>query len=122
MTLLDVPVLTGMPRQAAPTARFQIVEAGEPELAAYRRLRRAAFVDEQGIFAGNDHDRVDDDPRTIVLVAVAEGVVVGGVRLAPAVEGRDIGWWTGSRLVVDAGSRGRAGIGSALVRDRKSVV
>ncbi|RII87532.1 AIR synthase, partial [Clavibacter californiensis] len=37
------------------------------------------------------------------------------VRLAP-VGARDIGWWTGSRLVVAPGARGIRGVGSALVR------
>ena len=127
MTLLDVPMLMGMPRVAV-APRLTIVEANAAQLAAYQRLRREVFVTEQGLFAGNDHDRLDDDPRTIVLVAVAggaigsgevavDGQVLGGVRIAPALEGRDIGWWTGSRLVVAPASRGRAGIGGALVRE-----
>lgn len=43
-----------------------------------------------GVF---DHDDTDDDPRVVVLVArTPDGVVVGGVRLAPATAGRDLGW------------------------------
>ncbi|WP_370246423.1 MSMEG_0567/sll0787 family protein [Nocardioides sp.] len=98
--------------------------AGEgSDLAAYRRLRRAVFVSEQGLFTGSDHDDVDDDPRTIVLVArTPDGEVLGGVRVAPShhpampTSSRDLGWWTGSRLVVAPGSRLLLGVGAALVR------
>src|SRR5690606_36345052 len=63
----------------------------------------------------SDADDLDDDPRTVVLVAVApDASVLGGVRVAPATT-EDVGWWTGSRLVVDCGRRTR-GVGQALVR------
>jgi AIR synthase-related protein len=87
-------------------------------LLAYRSLRRAAFVDIQGLFSGSDRDETDDDPRSVVLVARdRRGTVLGGVRLAPATA-VDIGWWRGSRLVVGRAARavGAAGIGAALVR------
>jgi putative N-acetyltransferase (TIGR04045 family) len=114
--LFDVPVLTGAPRRTAPWA---IRRAEGDELAAYRRLRREAFVDDQHLFAGSDADEVDDDPRTVVLVAVAagqgdRGAVLGGVRLAPLTP-RDIGWWAGSRLVVDERVRGSGHLGAQLV-------
>jgi putative N-acetyltransferase (TIGR04045 family) len=116
MTLLDVSVLTGAPAATAPSL-FAVRDADAGALATYRRLRQDVFVDEQGIFSGSDLDEVDDDPRTVVLVAMApDGTVLGGVRLAPAVRGADIGWWTGGRLVVDRRARGTAGIGQALVR------
>ena len=38
-----------------------------------------------------------------------QGTVLGGVRLAPVDRGRDLGWWTGSRLVVSRGARGGSG-------------
>lgn len=114
MPLLDVPALMG-PRVVVPPAEFLVGIADEDERRAYRRLRRDAFVDEQGLFDGTDHDDLDDDARTIVLVARAGTEVVGGVRLAP-VGPRDIGWWTGSRLVVAPAARSALGIGSALVR------
>lgn len=85
------------------------------ELAAYRRLRREAFVVEQRLFAQSDADDVDDDPRTVVLLATApDGTVLGGVRLAPRCD-PDLGWWTGSRLVTHPSERS-ASIGPALVR------
>ncbi|MDQ1206267.1 MSMEG_0567/sll0787 family protein [Microbacterium sp. SORGH_AS_0862] len=114
--MFDVPVLTGTPRtQEAPAWVIRVADAAD--LAAYRAIRRDVFVDEQGLFAGTDHDDIDDDPRTVVLVAAtATGDVLGGVRFAPATA-RDIGWWTGGRLVVRRGARHAGGIGSALVRE-----
>ncbi|MDT0305930.1 GNAT family N-acetyltransferase [Streptomyces sp. DSM 44917] len=90
---------------------------GGPVLAAYRRLRRDAFVHEQGLFEGHDADDRDEDPRTVVLVARdREGAVLGGVRLGPAHDGPDIGWWAGGRLVVAPAARRAGRIGAALVR------
>jgi putative N-acetyltransferase (TIGR04045 family) len=118
--MLDVPTLTG--RSLLPVAPWTVRPAERRHLAAYRALRRDAFVVEQGLFTGHDLDRLDEDERTEVLVAVdAEDHVLGGVRIAPALAaldavGRDIGWWTGSRLVVAPGARRAGGIGAALVR------
>ncbi len=115
--MFDVPTLTGV-RPGAERVEWQIVRADQAMLSAYRQIRREVFVREQNIFDGSDHDDVDDDPRTIVLVAVAsDGEVLGGVRLAPAERGRDIGWWTGSRLVVRRDARRAGRIGPALVRE-----
>ncbi|MCV7063864.1 AIR synthase, partial [Mycolicibacterium vaccae] len=108
----DLSILAGVrPQRSTP---FLVRPADERELQHYRRLRRASFVVEQGMFAGTDRDDVDDDPRTVVLVAVTgAGAVLGGVRLAPACT-PDIGWWIGSRLVVDPAARA-AGLGPALI-------
>ncbi|SNT49604.1 MSMEG_0567/sll0787 family protein [Rhodococcoides kyotonense] len=85
------------------------------ELDEYRRLRRDVFVTEQGLFAGTDQDDVDDDPRTVVLVARdADGTVLGGVRLSPCTA-PDLGWWAGGRLVASTDAR-TSGVGPALVR------
>lgn len=113
--MFDLPVLTGaLPRQAAAAWEIRVADPGQ--VRAYWDLRRDVFVAEQGLFPGSDRDDVDDDPRTIVLVAVtAEGEVLGGVRLAPATP-RDIGWWTGGRLVVRRTARHAGGIGPELVR------
>ncbi|MFE9322273.1 MSMEG_0567/sll0787 family protein [Nocardia sp. NPDC052278] len=112
---LDYCVLSGHPYPAEPEDGFLIRTADGIQLAAYRALRRENFVVEQGLFYGSDTDDLDDDPRTVILVAVAsDGTVLGGVRLAP-VTAEDIGWWTGSRLVVNCGRRTR-GVGNALVR------
>jgi len=109
-------ILAGTRTHAGPAAAFLIRRADDgADLAAYRRLRHDAFVVDQHLFAGSDADDVDDDPRTVVLVAVApDGTVLGGVRLAPRCE-PDLGWWTGSRLVTSSVARS-SGVGPALVR------
>lgn len=109
---VDLSILAGHRR---PAAGFLIHPADGAELAAYRRLRHELFVDDQRLFSQTDADDIDDDPRTVVLVATApDGSLLGGVRLAPAAD-PDIGWWTGGRLVTTASSRG-SGVGAALVR------
>lgn len=118
MTIVDLDrgILTGTRPAPAPTFLVEQAQT-RAELAAFRTLRREVFVAEQGIFDRDDFDRVDDDPRAIVLVArTLDGTLLGGVRVAPATEGRDIGWWSGSRLAVSAAARTHAGIGGALVR------
>jgi putative N-acetyltransferase (TIGR04045 family) len=102
------------------------VDGRHPDVVAHRALRRAVFVDEQGLFrddATGDLDEHDHDPRAVVLLARdGAGEVLGGVRLAPAdldaASRPDLGWWTGSRLVVAPTARRRAGVrvGAALVR------
>ncbi|MCL8026880.1 MSMEG_0567/sll0787 family protein [Nocardioides bruguierae] len=117
-------VLTGAPRHTRHVdAEAYVVVPAETlaDLEAYRRLRRDAFVHEQGLFVGSDADEVDEDPRTRVLVArTGEGEVLGGVRLHPSTHpacgGRDLGWWSGSRLVVAPDARLHLGVGAALVR------
>lgn len=124
---LDVSVLTGLARQPAPDRlrdpSYVVVEAGPAEAAAYRKLRREVFVHEQGLFTHSDTDAVDDDPRTVVLVARSgDGEVLGGVRIHPAPgrdglpPARDLGWWRGSRLAVATDARLHLGVGAALVR------
>ncbi|GLZ47590.1 AIR synthase [Actinomycetospora sp. NBRC 106375] len=106
-------------------AEAPAIDARHPDVVAYRALRRAVFVDEQGLFRDDgvgDLDEHDHDPRAIVLVARdATGEVLGGVRLAPVdadTARPDLGWWTGSRLVVAPLARRRASVrvGAALVR------
>lgn len=125
---LDRHVLTGVRRPVADETvdpGWTLIQAESvDELLAYRRLRREVFVREQRLFAVSDLDLVDDDPRTVVLIARADdGTVLGGVRLhpAPAADGtppaRDLGWWRGSRLVVRTDARRSAvRIGPALIR------
>lgn len=111
----DILALLGDVRSVAARPAFHIAEAGHAGLAAYRALRHEAFVARQGLFTGHDLDDHDLDSRTIVLLARdTGGAVLGGVRLGPATEGPDLGWWRGGRLVVAPGSP--PGIGSALVR------
>lgn len=110
----DVSVLAGVPRQVP---AFTLVVADGPQESAYLGLRHEVFVAEQGLFPAHDRDDTDEDPRRRVLVAVTpDGSVVGGVRIAPALPGADLGWWRGSRLVVHRSARTLGGVGSALVR------
>lgn len=116
-------VLVGAPRRAQepgedPSTSWVIVETDDPaSIAAYHHLRRQVFVHEQGLFEGSDLDEIDADPRTRVLVArLPDGTVLGGVRLHPVAQGRDIGWWRGGRLVVAPGARNGRGLGVGLVR------
>jgi len=128
---VDTLAVWGDPGPLVRRPRYLIEQARDPAtVAAYRRLRRAVFVDEQGLFDGpaGDLDDADDDERTVVLVARARGgsgtgtgtgEVIGGVRLGPAPGwgGVDIGWWQGGRLAVAAAAREHhAGVGRALVR------
>ncbi|AHC23745.1 MULTISPECIES: MSMEG_0567/sll0787 family protein [Mycobacteriaceae] len=107
----DLSILAG----TRPRAPFLIRRGDGADVRSYRTLRRIEFVGVQRLFAGSDSDDTDDDPRTVVLVAVtADGELLGGVRLAP-VGSRDLGWWTGSRLVTAPRARS-AGVGPALIR------
>ncbi|WP_169986980.1 MSMEG_0567/sll0787 family protein [Microbispora sp. H10836] len=114
----DILALLGDHSTLARGPGLRIEQAADAaSLRAYRRLRHEAFVREQGLFDGHDLDDRDDDPRTVTLVARdPAGTVVGGVRLGPACDGPDIGWWTGGRLVVAPAARGGRGAGAALVR------
>ncbi|MFC4000069.1 MSMEG_0567/sll0787 family protein [Prauserella oleivorans] len=115
-SVADVLVVLGDATSLARRPPFLIERADDAAaLAAYRALRAAVFVHEQGLFRGNDLDERDEDPRTVVLVARdRDGTVIGGVRLGPVTDGPDLGWWAGGRLVVHPASRG--GVGPALVR------
>jgi putative N-acetyltransferase (TIGR04045 family) len=86
----------------------------EAERAGYLAVRRAIFVEEQGMFQGSDVDEHDLDPATLHLVAVsAKGEVVGAVRCYSAGEAV----WYGGRLAVLAEYRRHpAAIGPNLCR------
>ena len=119
LTALGGPARAAAPGGTAVGGEVAVeVAAAADDLAAHAALRHAAFVADQGRFAGHDRDPVDDDPRTTVLIArritgSRVGQVVGGVRLAPCTP-LDLGWWAGSRLVVAGDAPERTG--STLVR------
>lgn len=111
----DTLAVMGDPTTVGRLPRVSVHPAEGSDLAPYRTLRTEAFVTDHGLFARSDRDDVDDDPRTVVLVAVdhRDGVV-GGVRVGPVGAGNDGGgWWAGSRLVVKPG---HGGVGALLVR------
>jgi putative N-acetyltransferase (TIGR04045 family) len=103
------------PPPAGPLLACRPAASGD-ELAAHYRIRHQVFVVEQGLFrdgpAGDDRDAHDDDPATIHVVGLADGVICGTVRLYPLGEP---GRWKGDRLAVLAGHR-RHGLGAPLVR------
>ena len=83
---------------------------GASELAEHFRIRRV-FVSEQQLFADSDQDLHDDDPATIHVLGLVEGVPAGSVRLYPLEDGS----WKGDRLAVLRRHR-RANIGRPLVK------
>lgn len=97
------------PRAWAPAPDVRIAVTDE-DLAAHHAIRRAVFVEEQGIFDEHDHDHWDD--VAVKVVAVAGGQVVGAVRLYPLDEA---GLWKGDRLAVLRDAR-RLRVGAPLVR------
>jgi putative N-acetyltransferase (TIGR04045 family) len=77
-------------------------------------LRRTVFCGEQGLFAGDDRDAIDDQAELLVAVAQLAGMpdrVVGTVRIHE----RTPGTWYGSRLAVERSLRRHGGLGSGLI-------
>jgi putative N-acetyltransferase (TIGR04045 family) len=88
------------------------VVADEAERALHMAIRRAVFVDEQGLFSVSDTDEHDRDPATLHVLGFWAGEAAGAVRLYPLAEP---GRWKGDRLAVLSAFR-RHGIGAPLVR------
>jgi putative N-acetyltransferase (TIGR04045 family) len=79
------------------------------------KLRRAVFCIEQGIFAGDDRDDIDERAQLLVAVSCIGGMaeqVVGTVRIHQD----EPGVWTGSRLAVHAAFRRHGKIGATLIK------
>lgn len=95
------------PRRAAGACR---VVTGPDQLAAHFAVRRTVFVEQQGLFA-DDRDAHDADAATLHVVGLADGAVVGTVRLYPLSGGE----WKGDRLAVLPGARVHH-LGAELVR------
>ena len=112
---------------------------GAAELALHHRIRRLVFVEEQGLFDRDDRDERDDDPRTLHVLGLVDGVPAGTVRLypldhnafdplgpdphdhaldhplSPPDHAAERGRWKGDRLAVLPDQR-HSGIGGPLVR------
>lgn len=89
------------------------------EIAEARRLRRAVFCDEQGVFPQDDLDAIDALAQPLVALSQLGGApdqVVGTVRIHRDADQGDDGVWWGSRLAVQAGLRKHGRIGMSLVR------
>jgi putative N-acetyltransferase (TIGR04045 family) len=85
----------------------------EEDLRRHPDIRRAVFVDEQRVFARNDHDEYDDDARTVHVLGRYDGQPAGAVRLFPLDAAADV--WQGDRLCVLQAFR-TSGVGGPLVR------
>ncbi|GAA4515263.1 MULTISPECIES: MSMEG_0567/Sll0786 family nitrogen starvation N-acetyltransferase [Nonomuraea] len=85
--------------QAAPHHVCRTVTAAE-ELEEHLRIRRSVFVAEQSLFEQTDQDEFDRDPSVHHVLAFADGVPAGTVRLYryPAPDGERL--WKGDRLAV----------------------
>ena len=81
------------------------------------KLRRQVFCGEQGIFAGDDRDAMDDIAIPIVAISslgVAPEDVVGTVRIHRD-DSEEHTWW-GSRLAVEKSYRRLGAVGASLIR------
>jgi putative N-acetyltransferase (TIGR04045 family) len=93
-----------------PAVRVRLCSS-EPQRAAHHAVRRAVFVDEQEMFAGDDRDERDARITTLHAIGLAGGRVSGAVRLYPLRAGD----WKGDRLAVLPEARHGA-LGARLVR------
>lgn len=116
--MLNALDLSELPHAFSP-CEFRVKWAdGDWEVEQARRLRRAVFCVEQGIFVGDDTDAVDAHAQPLVAVSQIGGMpdqVVGTVRI----HSDEPGLWWGSRLAVHAAYRhhsqhGR--LGATLIR------
>lgn len=84
-------------------------------LASHHAIRRAVFVEEQGVFAATDHDVRDEAAETLRVIGFVDGVPAGTVRLFPLDPSDPSGDWQGDRLAVLPEFR-TSGLGAPLVR------
>jgi putative N-acetyltransferase (TIGR04045 family) len=91
------------------------VVAHAGEFAIHLGIRRAIFVDEQGIFAHSDQDAHDDAATTLHVLGLVDGLPAGTVRIFPIDPADPCGDWQGDRLAVLPEFRGRL-LGAPLVR------
>ena len=86
------------------------------EINEARKLRRAVFCVEQGLFGGGDDlDAIDVDAQPLVALSCVGGIndqVVGTVRIHEV----EPGLWWGSRLAVHAAFRKHGRLGAGLIQ------
>ena len=90
---------------------------GEAEREAALAVRERVFVREQGIVPLSDRDQIDE--RSIHLLALVQGDIVGTVRVYQSEDRPEA--WVGGRLAVEKSQR-RSGAGAALVREAMRTV
>ena len=123
MTMTTQETLCDLPTAFAP-CEFRVKWAdGGWEINEARKLRRAVFCEEQGLFGGRDGqgdlDAIDAHAQPIVALSCVGGMndqVVGTVRIHRGAERVDNGVWWGSRLAVHAGYRKHGRLGATLIR------
>ena len=84
------------------------------EREAAKRLRRAVFCDEQGLFEGDDTDEIDQRAYPIAAILCTLNMpdeVVGTVRIVES----QPGVWHGSRLAVARHARRIGSVGTGLI-------
>jgi putative N-acetyltransferase (TIGR04045 family) len=115
----DAAPMCDLPTHFSPCEfRIKWADAGW-EIHGARRLRRAVFCEEQGVFRDDDLDAIDAHAQTIVALSCVGGMndqVVGTVRLHRGEQGEADGVWWGSRLAVDSAFRKHGRIGATLIR------
>lgn len=82
--------------RTSPALAVRVARAGD-DLAEHHEIRHRVFVEAQQVFAGDDRDARDDEPHTLHVVGLVDGLVGGAVRLYPT---DDRGRWKGDRLAV----------------------
>lgn len=85
------------------------------EREASKRLRRAVFCDEQGLFEGDDTDEIDQRSYPIAAILCMPDMpdeVVGTVRIVES----EPGVWHGSRLAVARHARRIGSVGTGLIK------
>ncbi|MGB8700157.1 MAG: MSMEG_0567/Sll0786 family nitrogen starvation N-acetyltransferase [Thermosynechococcaceae cyanobacterium] len=93
------------------TYQFKLAATSQ-EISAYFALRRAIFLEEQGLFQGSDVDDLDAIAYPIIALDEAQsGAVVGVVRIYEP----ERGLWYGGRLGVHQDYRRAGRIGKGLI-------
>jgi putative N-acetyltransferase (TIGR04045 family) len=89
------------------------------ERAGHFAVRRAIFVEEQGMFTGTDVDEDDEYAIPIVAIVAETGAVIGAVRVFPGGNGI---WYGGRLAVLPAYRRHATSIGANLCRLAEATV
>jgi len=114
--MLCIDDLSGLDPHYAPVEYLvrEVIQQWERDGAM--ALRRAVFCIEQGIFARDDRDAIDDHAQLLVAMSCNAGMpeqVVGTVRIH---RGEAPGEWWGSRLAVHPAFRTQGHLGATLIR------
>lgn len=88
--------------------KVELLRADSPRFEMIRGIRRAVFVEEQGVSPANEFDAIDEE--AVHFLASSGGVAVGTARLYGEGAAGRIG-----RVAVVASCRGQ-GVGAALMR------